>query len=417
MSCMKNPQDIVVTGIGTITPIGLNLNEFWKNLIRGVSGADYIRGFDTDGFRSKIACEVKGFTAGDFMDKRSARKMTRFSQLAVCASMEAVKDSGINLESINPLRAGCIMGSAAGDYEVLEKQFATLAERGPGRGNPLAVPKIIPNMAAGNVAIELGIHGPNMAVLSACATGTHSIGMAMQILQLGQADVMIAGGTESTITALVVDAYGCMKVLTARNDDPKAASRPFDLDRDGFVIGEGSASLILERREDAEKRGARIYAVLGGLGMSADASSIAAPDENGKWAGEAIKMAIQNAGLNPEDIGYVNAHGTSTQANDKTETRAIHTVFGSRGKSIPVSSNKSMIGHTLGAAGAIEAAATIMSLHTGILPPTINQEQPDPNCELDTIPNQARELKIRAAVTNSFGFGGQNACLAFIAED
>jgi len=414
---MKNPKDIVVTGIGTITPIGLNRKEFWKNLTAGISGADYIRGFDTEGFRSKIACEVKDFTAADYMDRRSARKMTRFSQLAVCASLEAVKDSGVDLGSIDSLRAGCIMGSAAGDYEVLEKQFATLAERGPGRGNPLAVPKIIPNMAAGNVAIELGIHGPNMAVLSACATGAHSIGMAMQILQLGQADVMIAGGTESTISPLVVDAYGCMKVLTPSNDNPQAASRPFDLERDGFVIGEGSAALVLERREQAEKRGARIYAVLGGIGMTADASSIAAPDENGKWAGEAIKMAIRNAGLNPDDIGYVNAHGTSTQANDKTETRAIHTVFGNRGKSIPVSSNKSMIGHTLGAAGAIEAAATIMSIHTGILPPTINQENPDPDCELDTIPNQAREVKIRAAVTNSFGFGGQNACLAFRAED
>ncbi|RKX77625.1 MAG: beta-ketoacyl-[acyl-carrier-protein] synthase II, partial [Spirochaetes bacterium] len=277
--------------------------------------------------------------------------------------------------------------------------------------------KIIPNMAAGNVAIELGIHGPNMAVLSACATGAHSIGMAMQILQLGQADVMIAGGTESTISPLVVDAYGCMKVLSASNDNPKAASRPFDLGRDGFVIGEGAAALVLERREDAEKRDARIYAVLGGIGMTADASSIAAPDENGKWAGEAIKMAIRNAGLNPGDSGYVNAHGTSTRANDKTETRALHTVFGNRGKSIPVSSNKSMIGHTLGAAGAIEAAATILSLHTGVLPPTINQDTPDPDCELDTVPNQAREVKIRAAVTNSFGFGGQNASLAFIAEE
>ena len=414
---MKNPRDIVVTGIGTITPIGLNREEFWKNLTEGVSGADYIKGFNTEGFRSRIACEVKGFTAGDYISPRSARKMTRFSQLAVCASVEAVKDSGVNLENINPLRAGCIMGSAAGDYEVLEKQFATLAEKGPGRGNPLAVPKIIPNMAAGNVAIELGIHGPNMAVLSACATGAHSIGMAMQILQLGQADVMIAGGTESTISPLVVDAYGCMKVLSARNDNPRGASRPFDRDRDGFVIGEGSAALVLERREDAEKRGARIYAVLGGLGMTADASSIAAPDENGKWAGEAIKMAMRNAGLNPEDIGYINAHGTSTQANDKTESRAIHTVFGDRGKTIPVSSNKSMIGHTLGAAGAIEAAATILSLHTGILPPTINQENPDPECELDTIPNQAREVKIRTALTNSFGFGGQNASLAFIAEE
>ena len=413
---MKSPQDIVITGIGTITPIGLNREDFWKNLTAGVSGAGYIKGFDTKGFRSTIACEVKGFVASDYIDKRSARKMTRFSQLAVCASVEAVKDSGVDLSKIDPLRAGCVIGSAAGDYEVLEKQFTTLAERGPGRGNPLAVPKIIPNMAAGNVAIELGIHGPNMAALSACATGLHSIGSAMYMLQLGLADVMIAGGTESTITPLVVDAYGCMKVLSARNDNPVEASRPFDLDRDGFVIGEGAGVLVLERREDAEKRGARIYAVIGGLGMTADASSIAAPDENGKWSGKAMELAIGYAGLKADDIGYINAHGTSTQANDRTETRAIHTVFGDRGKTIPVSSNKSMIGHTLGAAGAIEAAATALSLHTGILPPTINQENPDPECQLDTIPNRAREVKIRAAVSNSFGFGGQNASLSLLAE-
>lgn len=413
---MKSPKDIVITGMGAITPIGLNLEEFWKNLTAGVSGADYIRGFDTTGFRSTIACEVKDFTASDYIEKKSARKMTRFSQLAVCASVEAFKDSGLDLSGVDPLRAGCVIGSAAGDYEVLEKQFTTLAERGPGRGNPLAVPKIIPNMAAGNVAIELGIHGPNMAALSACATGLHSIASAMHMLQLGLVDVMFAGGTESTITPLVVDAYGCMKVLSASNDNPKAASRPFDLNRDGFVIGEGAGVLVLERREDAEKRGARIYAAIGGLGMTADASSIAAPDENGKWAGKAMEQAIKHAGLTADDIGYVNAHGTSTQANDRTETRAIHTVFGERGRTIPVSSNKSMIGHTLGAAGAIEAAATAMSLYTGVLPPTINQETPDPECSLDTIPNKGRETKIRAAISNSFGFGGQNASLLLLSE-
>ena len=413
---MKSPHDIVVTGIGTITSIGLNRKDFWKNLTAGVSGAGQIQGFDTGGFRSTIACELKNFTAGDFIDGKKARKMARFSQLAVCASVEAVEDSGLDLGNMDPIRVGCIMGSGAGDFENLGKEYTTLAQRGPGKGNPLAVPKIIPNMAAGNVAIELGIHGPNMAALSACSSGLHSIGMAMQILQLGQADVMIAGGTESAIVPLTVNAYGCMKVLTARNDDPVGASRPFDLGRDGFVIGEGSGALILERRDHAEKRGARIYARLGGIGMTADGSSIAAPDENGTWSGKAMETAIRNAGLTPDDIGYVNAHGTSTEANDRTETCAIHNVFGNRGKTIPVSSNKSMIGHTLGAAGAIEAAATILSLHTGILPPTINQETPDPNCALDTIPNQARELQIQAAITNSFGFGGQNASMVIMAE-
>jgi len=409
---MKNSEEIVVTGIGTLTPIGLNKEDFWNNLIKGVSGAASIGAFTPEGFSTTIACELKDFKASDLMDSRNARKMSRFSQLAVCASLEAVRDSGLDLSLIDPVRAGCIMGSAAGDYEVLEKQFSILAERGPGKGHPLAVPRIIPNMAAGNVAIELGLHGPNMASLSACATGVHSIASAMQILRLGLADVMIAGGTESTITPLVVDAYSCMRVLSTRNDDPKGASRPFDRDRDGFVIGEGSAALVLEKRSHAEKRGARIYAVLGGVGMTADASSIAAPDENGRWSGKAMEIAMKEAGLNKEEIGYINAHGTSTQANDKTESRAILGVFGERGRAIPVSSNKSMIGHTLGAAGAIEAAATIMTIYNGIIPPTINQENPDPECPLDTVPGNAREQKVAAALTNSFGFGGQNAVLA-----
>jgi len=405
-------EEIVVTGLGTITPIGLNRKDFWENLISGVSGAAPIRAFIPEGFSTTIACELKDFRASDFMDSRNARKMSRFSQLAVCASLEAVKDSGLDLSSIDPVRAGCIMGSAAGDYEILEKQFSILAEKGPGKGHPLAVPRIIPNMAAGNVAIELGIHGPNMAALSACATGVHSIASAMQMLKLGLADVMIAGGTESTITPLVVDAYSCMRVLSTRNDDPVGASRPFDRDRDGFVIGEGSAALVLERRSSAEKRGARIYAVLGGVGMTADASSIAAPDENGKWSAKAMDIAMEEAGLNRDEIGYINAHGTSTRANDQTESRAILSVFGDRGRRIPVSSNKSMIGHTLGAAGAIEAAATILTVYHGVIPPTINQETPDPECPLDTVPGTARQVKVKAALTNSFGFGGQNAVLA-----
>jgi len=268
-------------------------------------------------------------------------------------------------------------------------------------------------MAAGNVAIQLGIHGPNLAALSACATGAHSIGLALQMLRLGQADVMVAGGTESTITPLVVDAYACMKVLSTRNDAPRRASRPFDRDRDGFVIGEGAAALIIEKREHAERRGARIYARLAGVGMTVDGLSVAIPDENGTWAAKAMELALRDASLDLDDVGYVNAHGTSTGANDKTETRAIHRVFRERAPRVPVSSNKSMIGHTLGAAGAIEAVATVMSIAEGVLPPTINQENPDPDCDLDYVPNQARETRIRAALTNSFGFGGQNAVLAF----
>lgn len=408
---MNHPEDIVVTGIGTLTPIGLNKDDFWNNLLSGVSGAAAIGSFDTEGFATKIACELKGFKASDFMDKKNARKMSRFSQLAVCSALEAVNDAGLDSDNIDPLRTGCIMGSAAGDYEILEKQFAILSERGPGKGHPLAVPRIIPNMAAGNIAIELGIHGPNMAALSACATGIHSIASAINILRCSQADVMIAGGTESTITPLVVDSYSCMRVLSTRNDNPEAASRPFDQDRDGFVIGEGASSLVIEKRSHAEKRGARIYAVLAGVGMTADASSIAAPDENGKWSGLAMELAMKESSLNPEDIGYINAHGTSTKANDRTETKAIQHIFG-KGSVPPVSSSKSMIGHTLGAAGAIEAAATILSIYNGVLHPTINQDTPDPECPLDTIPGAAREADIKAALTNSFGFGGQNAVLA-----
>lgn len=408
---MSHPEDIVVTGIGTLTPIGLNKDEFWSNLLNGKSGAGAITSFDTEGFATKIACELKDFKASDFMDKKNARKMSRFSQIAVCSALEAVQDAGLDSGNLDTLRTGCVMGSAAGDYEVLEKQFSILNDRGPGKGHPLAVPRIIPNMAAGNIAIELGIHGPNMASLSACATGIHSIASAVNMLKCSQADVMIAGGTESTITPLVVDAYSCMRVLSTRNEDPQGASRPFDAGRDGFVIGEGAASLILEKRSHAEKRGARIYAVLAGVGMTADASSIAAPDEEGTWSGYAMELALKEGGLIPEDIGYINAHGTSTKANDKTETRAIQRIFGKSGLP-PVSSSKSMIGHTLGAAGAIEAAATILSLYHGVLHPTINQESPDPECSLDTIAEGAREADIKAALTNSFGFGGQNAVLA-----
>lgn len=408
---MSHPEDIVVTGIGTLTPIGLNKDDFWENLLKGESGARGIESFDTEGFATKIACELKGFRASDFMDKKNARKMSRFSQLAVCSALEAVQDAGLASGKLDPLRTGCVMGSAAGDYEVLEKQFSILSDRGPGKGHPLAVPRIIPNMAAGNIAIELGIHGPNMASLSACATGIHSIASAINILKCSQADVMIAGGTESTITPLVVDAYSCMRVLSTRNDDPQGASRPFDAHRDGFVIGEGAASLILEKRSHAEKRGARIYAVLAGVGMTADASSIAAPDEEGRWSAYAMELALKEGGLRPRDIGYINAHGTSTKANDRTETRAIQRIFSESGLP-PVSSSKSMIGHTLGAAGAIEAAATILSLYNGVLHPTINQETPDPECPLDTIAEGPRAADIEAALTNSFGFGGQNAVLA-----
>ncbi|WP_319562636.1 beta-ketoacyl-ACP synthase II [Marispirochaeta sp.] len=413
---MKKADDIVVTGIGTISSIGNDKETFWENLIAGVSGADTIRAFDPTGFGSTIACEVKDFNPQELMDKRRAKRMARFSQLAVCSALAAWVDAGLDINSENPARIGSLVSSGAGDYENIEIQHRTLLEKGPLKGHPLVVPKIIPNMAAGNVAIELGIHGPNFGVVSACATGAHTLALAAQLLRLGQAEIMVAGGAESTISPLAVDAYACMKVLSTRNNAPRQASRPFDAGRDGFVIGEGAAVLVLERRDRAQNRGARIYATLAGAGMTADAQSIAAPDVKGRWAAEAMRIAMKDAGLNAADVGYINAHGTSTRANDSTETRAIKDALGSYATTTPVSSIKSMIGHTLGAAGAIEAAATVLSLYHGILPPTINQENPDPECDLDYIPNEARSVRIRAALSNSFGFGGQNGVLAFLAE-
>jgi 3-oxoacyl-[acyl-carrier-protein] synthase II len=405
---------IVVTGMGVISSIGNSRERFWDNLVAGISGAGHITAFDATGFESRIACEVRDFNPQDHLDKRRARSMARFSQFASAASKQAVKDAGIDLGTYDPVRVGCIIGAAAGDYEILEAQHANLLAKGPGHGNPLAVPKIIPNMASSNAAIDLGVRGPNVAVLSACATGAHSIAAAMDQLCLGYADVMLAGGTEATISPLVVDSYACMRVLSRRNDEPQRASRPFDRDRDGFVIGEGAAVLVMETFEGARKRGARIYAELLGYGSTCDAFSIAIPEPEGLWAAKAMELAIARAALSPDRIGYINAHGTSTGSNDKTETLAIKRVFEARGwPNPPVSSIKSMIGHTLGAAGALEAAATILAVHHGILPPTINLENPDPECDLDYVPNEARQASISAALSNSFGFGGHNCVLCF----
>jgi 3-oxoacyl-[acyl-carrier-protein] synthase II len=416
MRHIKQADDIVITGIGTVTCIGNDKERFWANLIEGVSGAGTITAFDPTGFGSTMACEVKDFQPHPKMDRRRAKRMARFSQLAVSAGLEAWDDSGLEIEGEDPARIGCIVGTGAGDFTNLEAQHITLLEKGPLKGHPLAVPKIITNMAAANLAIELGIHGPNFAAISACATGAHSLASAAMILRLGMAEVMLAGGTESTISPLAVDAYACMKVLSTRNDDPQHASRPFDADRDGFVIAEGSAILVLERRDRAEKRGARIYAQLAGTGMTADASSIAAPDTEGRWAAEAMRIAMKEASLEREEIGYINAHGTSTRANDVTETKAIMSVMGDRAAATPVSSIKSMIGHALGAAGAIEAAACSLALYHGVLPPTINLETPDPECGLDYIPGAARQTRVKAVLSNSFGFGGQNGVLAFRAD-
>jgi 3-oxoacyl-[acyl-carrier-protein] synthase II len=337
--------------------------------------------------------------------------MSRGSQLASSAAIEAVKDAGLDLNHEDRGRIGCVIGCAAGDFNHIEDQHARFLKMGPGSVNPLTVPRVIPNMPVCSASMALGLHGPTLGISAACSTGTHSIGIALGLLRGGMADVMLAGGAEATITPLVLDAYASMGVLSTSNETPGTASRPFDMNRDGFVIAEGACVLVLETIEHAKKRGAKPLAFLRGFGMTADAYGIAAPEPNGTWAAKAMQLAVKDAGLKMEDIGYINAHGTSTRMNDKTETIAIKLAFENR--DVPVSSTKSMIGHALGAAGAIEAAATLLAIKHGILPPTINYETKDPDCDLDVVPNKARTVKIEAAISNSFGFGGQNGVLVF----
>lgn len=405
-------KTVVVTGIGVFTSIGCNRLEFWDSLTSGKSGVTRIQAFDPSGHKTQVASEVLTYNPMDYFDRKEARKMARVSQLASSAAIEAIKDAGLDLDNEDRTRIGAVIGSAAGDYNYMEEAAARFVKMGPGSVGPLTVPRVIPNMPVCNAANVLGIYGPNLGVSAACTTGTHSIGVALGLLRGGMADVILAGGAESTITPLVLDAYSSMGVLSScNNHNPSMASRPFDLNRDGFVMGEGACVLVLETLEHAENRGAKPLAILSGFGMTADAYGIAAPEPSGKWAAAAMVNAAKDAQLSMDDIGYVNAHGTATRMNDKTETLAIKMAFNNR--NVPVSSIKSMIGHTLGAAGAIEAAACVLAVQNGILPPTINYETPDPECELDVIPNKARKVKINAAMSNSFGFGGQNGTLVF----
>ena len=408
---MEYRKEVVVTGIGVFTSIGCNRFDFWESLIAGKSGITRIQAFDPTGHKSQVASEILTYNPEDYFDRKESRKMARVSQLASSAAIEAVKDAGLDLNNEDRTRIGCVIGSAAGDNTYLEEAHERFLKRGPGSVNPLTVPRVIPNMPVCNAANVLGLHGPNLGVSAACTTGTHSIGIALGLLRGGAADVILAGGAESTLTPLVFDAYSSMGVLSRFNDKPSMASRPFDLNRDGFVMGEGSCVLVLETLEHAQKRGAKPIAFLKGFGMTADAYGIAAPEPSGIWAAKAIENAVNDAQLSMDDIGYVNAHGTSTKTNDKTETLIIQKAF--KNKSVPVSSIKSNIGHTLGAAGAIEAAACVLAVQNGIIPPTINYETPDPECQLDVISNKPRAVKINAAISNSFGFGGQNGVLVF----
>ncbi|HEX8726188.1 MAG TPA: beta-ketoacyl-ACP synthase II [Gemmatimonadaceae bacterium] len=407
---MAAQTKVVVTGVGVISAIGSSRQAFWSALVNGVSGVREIAAFDASAYATRIASEVRDFDPLAYMPRKLAGRMARNSQMAVAAAMDAVKDAGLDLEREPTQRVGCSIGTAAGDYNEMEEQHQGFLERGPRAISPFCVPKVIPNMPASNVAIALGVHGPNFAAVSACATGAHSIGMALAVLRAGQADVMLAGGVESTITPFVLNGYAAMGALSRRNDEPARASRPFDRDRDGFVMGEGAGVLVLETIDHARARGAEPIAELAGFGMTTDAFSLAQPDPDGRWAAAAMTAALSDAGLDASDIQYVNAHGTSTKANDRTESQAILTVFPTPPA---VSSIKSMLGHTLGAAGAIEAAATALTVALGVVPPTINFETPDDECPLDVVPNTAREMRVHAALSNSFGFGGQNGVLAF----
>lgn len=413
---MDRSSVVVVTGVGVISSIGCDRQSFWKALIAGVSGVRPIAAFDATPHKTRIASEALSFEPGERLSHKQARRMARVSQFAVCAAQDAVRDAGLDLGKEDASRVGCVVGSAAGDYANLEEQFIRFREKGPGSVNALTIPKVIPNMPVCNVAISLGIRGPNLGVAAACSTGAHAIGTALGILRQGQAEVVLAGGSESTITPFVLDGYSSMGVLSARNEQPELASRPFDADRDGFVMGEGAGILVLETLEHARKRGAEILAVLRGFGMSSDAYNIAIPEPDGSAAALAMRLAMRDGGLNVEDIGHINAHGTSTKVNDRVESKAIVKAFGDMYPRVWVSANKSMIGHTLGAAGAIEAAAAVLTLYHGVIPPTINQATPDPDChDLRIVANVAQEARVKAVLSNSFGFGGQNGVLAFSA--
>ena len=404
---------VVITGVGAVTPVGNTADEFWAALVAGRSGIGSITRFDTTGYATRIAGEVKGFDPLKYIDKKDDRKFDLFLKYAVACAVMAVEDAGLNTDRVDATRFGVLVGSGIGGITTLLEQYDILREKGPDRVSPFFVPMIIINMASGVISMRFGAKGPNSSVVTACATGNHAIGDAMKIIQRGDADVMIAGGAEAIIIPITIAGFCQMKATSTRNDDPTRASRPFDAERDGFVCGEGGGLVVLESLEHARKRDARIYAEVVGYGMAGDAHHLAAPDPEGDGAARAMAAALRDASLEPPGVGYINAHGTSTPYNDKFETIAIKRVFGDHAKKLAVSSTKSMTGHLLGAAGGIEAIATAFALHHGVLPPTMNYEKPDPDCDLDYIPNQARKQDVEVALSNAFGFGGTNATLVF----
>ncbi|MCG3120216.1 MAG: 3-oxoacyl-[acyl-carrier-protein] synthase 2 [bacterium] len=402
---------VVITGMGVISPLGHAVDEFWRNLLAGKSGVGAITRFDTANFDTKIAAEVKNFNAENYVDKKEARRMDAFTHYALAAAKLAIADARLLESPIDKDAVGVIVGSGIGGMDTFEREARKLVEKGPGRISPFFIPMMIADIAPGHISMQYGFKGPNYATISACASSSHAIGESFRYVQRGDAEVMICGGAEATITPMGVGGFNAMKALSTRNDDPPAASRPFDLDRDGFVMGEGAGILVLESLENAVRREAKIYAEVVGAGFSADAYHITQPAPGGEGAVRAMRLALKNAGMAPEAVQYVNVHGTSTSANDKNETQAIATVFGAHASKLNLSSTKSMIGHLLGASGAVELIATALTCRDNVIHPTINQMTADPDCFLNYTPNQAVEREVNVAISNSFGFGGHNVCL------
>jgi 3-oxoacyl-[acyl-carrier-protein] synthase II len=404
---------VVVTGLGLVTPLGNTVEATWAGLMAGRSGAGPITKFDASDFPVRFACEVKDFDPLDYVEHKEARKMGAFTHYAIAASDEALADSGLKITDENAERIGTYISSGIGDFGGIEREHSKFLREGPRRISPFFLVSVLANMAAGQVSIRNGAKGPNSATATACAAGNHAIGESFKIIQRGDADAMICGGAESTISPMAIGGFAAMRALSTRNDDPERASRPFDRDRDGFVVGEGAGIMVLEELEHARRRGARVYAEIAGYGASSDAYHMTAPDETQSGVIEAMQRAIQDAGISPDKIGYINAHGTSTPLGDRGETLAVKKTFGAHAYKLSFSSTKSMTGHLLGAAGGIEAVFTVLAIHRRKLPPTINYNTPDPECDLDYVPNEPREAMVEYALTNGFGFGGTNAALVF----
>jgi len=411
---MKGGKRVVVTGLGVVTPIGLTVDEFWQSMMDGKSGAGPITYFDTARYDTKFACEVKGFDPLKYLDRKSVQRMDLFTQFAMAAAAQAVEDAGIDFEKIDKDRVGVVVGSGIGGMWTYQRQIENLfADKGPDHVSPFFIPMMISDIAAGNISIRYRLRGPNYATTSACATSGHAIADAAMLIERGDADMMITGGSEAAICPMGIGGFNSMKALSTNNADPLHASRPFDAKRDGFVMGEGGGILVLESYDNAVKRGARIIAELRGFGLTADAYHLTQPAPGGEGAVRAMNLALKDAGMKPDDVDYINAHGTSTPYNDKNETEAIKAVFGDHARKLHVSSTKSMTGHQLGAAGSVEAVATVLAIANDVMPPTINYEFPDPECDLNYVPNKPIKKTVNAAISNTFGFGGHNASLLF----